>query len=77
VNVLLQACGKLISLPNGEYMQVNVSNIRYNATANVTCNLGYDPNVTIISCLESGEWEAAACNVKGALRIIRPLMYLY
>ena len=46
-----------------------MSNVLYNATANVTCNPGYDPNVTSVSCLASGEWEIAECIVKGALTI--------
>jgi len=71
IYVVFKACGNLTSLPNGEYILVNVSNVLYNATANVTCNPGYDPNVTSVSCLESGMWEIAECKVKGALTIIR------
>jgi len=73
--VVFKACGNLTSLSNGEYILVNVSNVLYNATANVTCNLGYDPNVTSISCLSSGEWEIAECIMKGARTINPPLRY--
>jgi len=69
MHFLLKACGNLTSLPNGEYILVNMSNVLYNASANVTCNLGYDPNVTSVSCLASGEWEIAECIRKGALSI--------
>ena len=72
MHFLLKACGNRTSLTNGEYIQVNMSNVLYNATANVTCNPGYDPNVTSVSCLASGEWDIAECIVKGALTISPP-----
>ena len=69
--VVFKACGNLTTLSNGEYILVNVSNVLYNATANVTCNPGYDPNVTSVSCLASGEWEIAECKLKGRLTSTR------
>ena len=75
--VSLIACGNLTSLPNGEYILVNVSNVLYNSSANVICDPGYDPNVTSVSCLEFGMWEIAECKVKGALIMSQLFIYLH
>jgi len=32
-----------------------------NSTADVTCDPGFDPNTTTITCLETGKWEKAEC----------------
>ena len=32
-----------------------------NSTADVTCDPGFDPNTTTITCLETSKWEKAEC----------------
>ncbi|XP_053403087.1 uncharacterized protein LOC128558234 [Mercenaria mercenaria] len=54
-------CDSMPSISNG---RIDVlENSSYNADANVTCDTGYAANVSIITCLESGNWENVTCDV--------------
>ncbi|XP_053404098.1 sushi, von Willebrand factor type A, EGF and pentraxin domain-containing protein 1-like [Mercenaria mercenaria] len=54
-------CDSMPSISNGRIDVLD--NSSYNAEANVTCDTGYAANVSIITCLESGNWENVTCDV--------------
>ena len=64
VNRLFTDCGNLTLLPNGELLPDIADESFFNSTASVTCNPGFDPNTTSITCLATGNWEGAECTPK-------------
>ena len=69
-NVFFTDCGNLTSLTNGELMLDIADESFVNSTAGVTCNPGFDPNTTSITCLETGNWEGVACIPKCKIKVL-------
>jgi len=55
-------CGALPGLVNGNYYLQDTSLV--GGTANVTCDTGYTPSQSTITCL-TGFWSTANCNILG------------
>lgn len=62
---IVSGCRNLPIIQNGWIDLVDSSNTFYGATANVTCDEGYNSTVDIISCLSDGSWETVACEIIG------------
>lgn len=46
-------------------MLTDSTNTTYGAAANVTCDTGFIPDTTTITCLPSGLWQDANCSIAG------------
>ncbi|XP_052221848.1 adhesion G protein-coupled receptor L3-like isoform X1 [Dreissena polymorpha] len=57
----LKDCGLPPTLTDGSLTLVEASKTTYGALAEVNCTPGYEYNKLIISCTDTGEWEAAYC----------------
>ncbi|XP_052242401.1 adhesion G protein-coupled receptor L2-like [Dreissena polymorpha] len=60
----LKDCGTVPTMQNGVYTLLNSRNSSYGSQANVTCDTGYESNVTHIMCQANATWETAICNLK-------------
>ena len=56
-------------LPNGEIMLDTADESFFNSSAVVICYPGFDPNTTSITCLQTGNWEGAACIPKCKIEV--------
>ncbi|XP_052808065.1 sushi, von Willebrand factor type A, EGF and pentraxin domain-containing protein 1-like, partial [Mya arenaria] len=54
-------CGPVESLPNGRIDLNDPSNMTYGASANVTCESGFDASIDQVTCLSNGSWSEAFC----------------
>ncbi|XP_052810469.1 uncharacterized protein LOC128238517 isoform X2 [Mya arenaria] len=65
-------CGPVETIPNGQIDLNDSSNTTYGASANVTCNSGYDASIDQVTCLSNGSWSEASCLPKdcGPVEII-------
>ncbi|XP_053397667.1 natural killer cells antigen CD94-like [Mercenaria mercenaria] len=59
--VCLLDCGTLPAITNGNITLDDSTNTTVGATATVDCDVGYNPTTTIMTCLDTGQWESADC----------------
>ncbi|KAH3726521.1 hypothetical protein DPMN_052388 [Dreissena polymorpha] len=64
-NCVEKDCGTIPAIINGKYTLWNTSKTTYGSLAHVTCDTGYESNVTLIMCRANASWENAICNPKG------------
>ncbi|XP_060556534.1 uncharacterized protein LOC132717141 [Ruditapes philippinarum] len=57
-------CEDTIDIPHGNVVPHDVTNKSEGALANVTCDVGYEPDNLTITCLGNGKWENATCRPK-------------
>lgn len=58
-------CGSPIAINNGSITLHVANTSTYGAFANVSCDTGYNASIEVVTCLETGTWEAASCLLKG------------
>ena len=66
----LADCGAVATQPNGQINLEDAVNTTFGATANVTCDSGFDASTNQVTCLSNGSWSWAACLPKGKICII-------
>ncbi|KAH3725805.1 hypothetical protein DPMN_051654, partial [Dreissena polymorpha] len=57
-------CFSFPKILNGAYTLFNTTNTTYGSLANVTCDAGYESNVSQIMCQRNASWETANCVLK-------------
>ncbi|XP_060578444.1 sushi, von Willebrand factor type A, EGF and pentraxin domain-containing protein 1-like [Ruditapes philippinarum] len=57
-------CGHLPVIQFGKTIINDVGNTTYGSSASVTCDRGYETNLTKILCLSSGDWQQPICKAK-------------
>ncbi|KAH3725242.1 hypothetical protein DPMN_051077 [Dreissena polymorpha] len=60
-NCIPKDCGSTPVILNGAYKLLNTSNTTYASLANVTCDVGYESNVSQIMCQANATWATAKC----------------
>ncbi|KAH3730490.1 hypothetical protein DPMN_056480 [Dreissena polymorpha] len=65
-------CGSTPVIPNGAYTLMNTENTTYASLANVTCDVGYESNVSQIMCRANATWTKANCIPKDCGRLENP-----
>ncbi|KAH3725860.1 hypothetical protein DPMN_051712 [Dreissena polymorpha] len=65
-------CGSTPVIQNGAYTLLNASNTKYGSLANVTCDAGYEWNVSQIMCQANATWGHAHCVPKDCGRLDNP-----
>jgi hypothetical protein len=58
-------CGQIPDVENGKVDLDDPSNTFLDATASVTCNVGYKSKYGIIKCLPNHQWEVPECIENG------------
>ena len=58
-------CGSTPVILNGAYKLLNTTNTTYASLANVTCDVGYESNVSQIMCQANATWATAKCIPNG------------
>lgn len=63
--ISFEDCERLDSIANGS-LQINTEGkTTYGSTAKVSCETGFTPSVTEITCTANGSWENATCMING------------
>ncbi|XP_052808064.1 adhesion G protein-coupled receptor L4-like [Mya arenaria] len=57
-------CGPVETIPNGQIDLNDPLNTTYGATANVTCDSGFDVSIYEVACLGNGLWSEPSCKPK-------------
>ncbi|KAH3726549.1 hypothetical protein DPMN_052416 [Dreissena polymorpha] len=65
-------CGAVPAVLNGRYTLLNTTNTTYGSLANVTCDAGYESNVSQVMCQANATWRHAHCVPKDCDRLENP-----
>ena len=60
-------CVSLPRIKNGKLTLKKAGQTQIGATAVVSCDKGYNKTISIITCLDTGHWQNASCNIVGKI----------
>ncbi|KAL4233049.1 CUB and sushi domain-containing protein 1 [Mactra antiquata] len=61
---IIKDCGEVMNITNGNIILDFNDVTTYNSTASVNCLPGYEATNETVTCLDSGMWENATCDIK-------------
>ncbi|XP_053400559.1 sushi, von Willebrand factor type A, EGF and pentraxin domain-containing protein 1-like [Mercenaria mercenaria] len=64
-------CGPVPEIAFGTTTLIDDNNTTYGASAYLTCDTGFETNVSNVMCQNSGLWETAVCKAKSNLNCFR------